>query len=71
MQYNELNGSIPKIFGFLRNIEKINLVENNLNGDIPKTIFNITSLVEISFENSSFSGNLPVDICENLPKLDG
>lgn len=71
MQYNELNGSIPKIFGLLRNIEKINLVENNLNGDIPKTIFNITSLVEISFENSSFSGNLPVDICENLPKLDG
>ncbi|KAK4431797.1 Receptor kinase-like protein Xa21 [Sesamum alatum] len=71
LQYNELTGPIPQSFGSLSRLQLLDLSNNNLVGTIPFPIFNISSLRIIDFSENQLQGTLPMDICGNLPRLQG
>ncbi|KAL0427265.1 UNVERIFIED_CONTAM: hypothetical protein Slati_2901300 [Sesamum latifolium] len=71
LQLNELTGPIPQSFGSLGRLQLLDLSNNNLIGTIPFSIFNISSLRVIDFNDNQLHGTLPVDICGNLPRVQG
>ncbi|KAL6330441.1 hypothetical protein AAG906_040371 [Vitis piasezkii] len=64
------NNSLIEI-GNLSNLNILDFENNGLSGPIPAQIFNISSLQMICFRNNRLSGSLPMDICKQLPNLQG
>ncbi|KAI3860661.1 hypothetical protein MKW92_053892, partial [Papaver armeniacum] len=55
---NYLNGSIPKVWGYMKLVD-ISLFGNRLSGPVPEEIGNITTLKNLALEINQLSGHLP------------
>ncbi|KAF6986982.1 hypothetical protein CFC21_004662 [Triticum aestivum] len=60
---NQISGSIPKTFGKLQRIRKLQIFNNNLSGSLPQQFGDLISLVEFGVSKNSLSGPLPANIC--------
>ncbi|KAI3452976.1 hypothetical protein Pfo_009639 [Paulownia fortunei] len=54
-----LTGQIPVIFGELKNLESLVLVENGLTGELQACIGNLLNLKRLNLAGNSFTGRIP------------
>ncbi|CAI9093630.1 OLC1v1029179C1 [Oldenlandia corymbosa var. corymbosa] len=71
LQLNSLTGNIPEEIGNIQTLTVLDLQGNYHVGSIPYSIFNISTLEVLALSQNNLTGNLPVDICRNLPNLNG
>ncbi|KAH6798638.1 Leucine-rich repeat family protein [Perilla frutescens var. frutescens] len=54
-----LTGSVPAVFGELRNLQSLVLTENGLMGQLPESIGNLFELRRLNLAGNSFTGSIP------------
>ena len=59
ISHNQLQGSIPDIFGNMASLERLDLSANKLEGEIPKSLSNLCRLQGLSLGYNNLSGQLP------------
>ncbi|KAL2334879.1 hypothetical protein Fmac_016092 [Flemingia macrophylla] len=69
---NNLEGHIPKEFGYLVGLNSLNLSRNNLSGEIPFEIGNLSSLDSLDLSRNHLCGEIPSSLTQidGLGKLD-
>ncbi|PIN15022.1 Serine/threonine protein kinase [Handroanthus impetiginosus] len=68
---NNFKGEIPAEIGNLANLEGLDLNTVGLNGPIPTFIYNISTLKQLYLGRNNLTGNLPLEICLQLPAIQG
>uniref|UniRef100_A0A8I6WY17 non-specific serine/threonine protein kinase n=2 Tax=Hordeum vulgare subsp. vulgare TaxID=112509 RepID=A0A8I6WY17_HORVV len=63
LQLNQISGSIPKTFGKLQSLQKLEIFSNKLSGFLPQEFGDLINLVQLALSYNSFSGPLPANIC--------
>ncbi|CAI9106011.1 OLC1v1005059C1 [Oldenlandia corymbosa var. corymbosa] len=68
---NYLNGTIPRSWASMKNLEYLSVTVNRLSNPIPTYLGRIKSLVYVSLESNMFSGKVPAELgkLENLANL--
>ncbi|KAI3467153.1 hypothetical protein Pfo_023816 [Paulownia fortunei] len=54
-----LTGKVPVIFGELKNLQSLVLMENGLTGELPESIGNLINLRRLNLAGNSFRGRIP------------
>lgn len=54
-----LTGTVPEIFGQLRNLQSLVLTENGVIGQLPQSIGNLLELRRLNIAGNSFTGRIP------------
>ncbi|KAL1564905.1 Piriformospora indica-insensitive protein 2 [Salvia divinorum] len=57
-----LTGTVPEIFGGLRNLQSLVITENGLMGKLPESIGNLVELRRLNLAGNSFTGRVPGSI---------
>ena len=72
LQYNNLNGKLPKEIGNLTDAYLVYLLGNQLSGEIPKEIGNLSKLKYLNLNSNNLTGAIPDEIGDmvNLRTLD-
>lgn len=66
---NDIEGSIPKEFGQLQQLEGLSLAENKLSGTIPIELSNLTNLKYMHLHENNIEGSIPKEFA-NLTQLE-
>ncbi|KAF9591744.1 hypothetical protein IFM89_006090 [Coptis chinensis] len=56
---NDFSGEIPKEFGSLRRLVRVDFSNNNLQGSLPSGVLNLSRLVTLRLQNNVLSGLVP------------
>ncbi|OEJ99209.1 hypothetical protein A8C32_08550 [Flavivirga aquatica] len=64
LQFNNLNGQLPKEIGNLIHLRKINLGFNKLSGKIPPSLKNLKELISLELFINAFNGHIPSELGE-------
>ncbi|KAM3239255.1 hypothetical protein P3L10_014289 [Capsicum annuum] len=71
LNFNSIEGQIPKVIGSLINLRELKLRVNKHIGSIALSLSNASRIEIIGFTGNSLSGNLPNGLCNGLPILKG
>ncbi len=71
LEWNGMTGEIPKEFGNLSNLQRLELGNNNLTGEIPKEFGNLSNLQRLELGNNNLTGEIPKEFgnLSNLRRL--
>ena len=56
---NLFNGTLPQIFGQLKNLASLDFWNNSISGPLPVSFENLQSLTYLDLRNNQFNGTLP------------
>ena len=67
LDFNNLNGTLPRSLGSLRYLQDLDLEGNHLVGSVPSSLGALRSLLQFGLGANRLSGVLPPALCELTP----